>query len=292
MKLSHLRYIIEVAKTGSITRAAQNLYIGQPNLSKAIKDMETDLGFTVFTRSSKGAVPTQRGAELIRRANELLDKFDFFEEDYFGVKSRSERLSVAVCGVERCIRTIDMAAAGLSKLEGFKLEYFRCDKEKAIELVESGEVSFAAVRDYSDEVGFEAWLSRNGLRGQKLYSGIRQILTARINRAAQKEIIEESDLTGYTEIFVYGINGNQINGQRNTAAVSDFESACRVLAGVNNSFMMISAADSKMVSGELCIRDYAQAGAVTDWAVFKDGKRFSGLEAEVLRKLKETASDV
>lgn len=288
MKLSHLRYIIEVAKTGSITRAAQNLYIGQPNLSKVLKDMETDLGFTVFTRSSKGVVPTQRGAEFIRRADELLENADCFEEDFFGVKSRSERLSVAVCGVEQCIRTIERAAAGLSELEGFRLDYFRCDKGKAIELAESGEVSFAAVRDYSNEVGFEVWLSQNGLKGQKLYSGKRQILMSRMNRAAQKEVIEESDLIGYTEIFVYGTNGDLINGRRNTAAVSDFESACKVLAGVNNSFMIISDSDRSIVSGELCIRDFAQAGKVTDWAVFKEGKRFFGPEAEVLKRLIET----
>lgn len=288
MKLSHLRYVIEVAKTGSITRAAQNLYMGQPNLSKAIKDMETDLGFTVFTRSSKGVVPTQRGAELIRRANELLEKADCFEEDYFGAKSRSERLSVAVCGVERCIYAMDSVVAGLSESEGFKLEYFRCDREKAIELVESGEVSFAAVRDYSAEVEFETWLSQKGLKGQKLCSGKRQILTARINRAAKKEMIEDSDLIGYTEIFVYGTNGNPTNERRNTVAVSDYESACRVLARANDSFMVISAADCKTVSGELCIRDYAQSGTVTDWAVFKEGKRFSESEEEILGEIAET----
>lgn len=288
MKLSHLRYIIEVAKTGSITRAAQNLYIGQPNLSKAIKDMETDLGFTVFTRSSKGAAPTKRGAEFIRRAEELLENADCFEEDFFGANIRSERLSVAVCGVERCIRAIDSAVTGLSELPGFKLECFRCDREKAIELAESGEVSFAAVREYSAEAEFEAWLSQKGLKGQKLCSGKGQILTAGIDIAAKKEIIEKSDLIGYTEVFVYGTNGIPINGQGSTAAVSDFESACRVLAAAKGSFMMISDTDSSIVSGELCIRELAGAGTVTDWVVFKEGKRFSASEAEVLGKLTET----
>lgn len=288
MKLSHLRYIIEVAKTGSITRAAQNLYMGQPNLSKAIKDMETELGFTVFTRSSKGVVPTQRGAELIRRADELLEKADCFEEDYFGAKSRSERLSVAVCGVERCIYAIERAAARLSETGGFKLEFFRCDTEKAIELTESGGVFLAAVRTCLPDSVFEGRLSQIGLKGQKLCSGKQRILTARINGAAQKEMIEDSDLIGYTEVFVYGTNGNPINGQGNTAAVSDYESACRVLASANDSFMVISAADCKTVSGELCIRDYAQSGTVTDWAVFKEGKRFSESEEEILGEIAET----
>lgn len=288
MKLSHLRYIIEVAKTGSITRAAQNLYIGQPNLSKVIKDMETDLGFTVFTRSSKGVVPTQRGAELIRRANEILDKADSFEEDYFGGKSRSERLSVAVCGVERCIYAIERAVAGLNKLDGFKLEYFRCDMERAMELAKSGEVSFAAVRTCSPDNVFEARLSQIGLKGQKLCSGKQQILTSRVNRAAQKEITEEADLKDYTEVFIHGANGNPISVHKKTVAVSGFESACRVLTEVIRSFMMVSKADCKLVGGELCVKDFAQGGIVTDWAVFKEGKRFSEIEAETVRRIIET----
>lgn len=289
MKLSHLRYIIEVAKTGSITRAAQNLYIGQPNLSKVIKDMEADLGFTVFTRSSKGVVPTQRGAELIHRANEILEKTDSFEEDYFGGKSRIERLSVAVCGVERCIYAIERAAAGLNKLDGFKLEYFRCDMERAMELAKRGEVSFAAVRTCSPDNVFEARLPQIGLKGQKLCSGKQQILTSRVNRAAQKEIIEEADLENYTEVFIHGANCDPTTVHKKTVAVSGFESACRVLAGVNNSFMTISKTDCKLVGGELCVKDLAQGGTVTDWAVFKEGKRFSEIEAEAVRRIIETA---
>lgn len=286
MKLSHLRYIIEVAKTGSITRAAQNLYMGQPNLSKAIKDMETDLGFTVFTRSSKGAVPTKKGAELIRRAEELLDKADCFEEDYFGTRIKSERVSVAVCGAEECFLRIERAAVGsLKDREGFKLEYFRCNKERAIELAESGEASFAAVRDYSTVSEFEARISQSGLKGQILFSGKRQILTAKTNKAAQKEIIGKADLAGYTEIFIYGTDADTKSEQGNTAAVSDFESACRVLAGVKDSFMVVSEADGKLVSGELCTRACGEGGSVTDWVIYKEGKRFSEAEEEFLGKI-------
>lgn len=52
MNLTHLRYIVEVARTGSITKAAQNLYMGQPNLSKSIKDLEKSVGTAIFMRLS------------------------------------------------------------------------------------------------------------------------------------------------------------------------------------------------------------------------------------------------
>ena len=58
-------YALEVQKTGSITQAANNLFMSQPTLSKAIKELELLLGFAVFERSSKGVVPTQKGQEFL-----------------------------------------------------------------------------------------------------------------------------------------------------------------------------------------------------------------------------------
>ena len=71
MNLTHLRYISEVARTGSITKAAQNLYMGQPNLSKAIKDFEKSVGTAIFMRTSKGVVTTKRGEEIIKYARSI-----------------------------------------------------------------------------------------------------------------------------------------------------------------------------------------------------------------------------
>ena len=56
MNLTHLRYMVEVERLGSITKAASALYMGQPNLSKAIKEMEREVGIPIFKRSAKGVV--------------------------------------------------------------------------------------------------------------------------------------------------------------------------------------------------------------------------------------------
>ena len=48
MNLLHLKYAVEIEKTGSITKAANNLFMGQPNLSKAIKELENEIGITIF----------------------------------------------------------------------------------------------------------------------------------------------------------------------------------------------------------------------------------------------------
>ena len=61
MNLSYLKYAVEVEKTGSITKAAQNFYMNQPHLSKIIRELERDLGCPIFDRTSRGMVPTKRG---------------------------------------------------------------------------------------------------------------------------------------------------------------------------------------------------------------------------------------
>ena len=76
MNLQQLRYAVEVEKTSSITQAAKNLYMGQPNLSKSIKELEQDLGITIFTRNAKGVEPTSMGLQFLRYAHEILDKVD------------------------------------------------------------------------------------------------------------------------------------------------------------------------------------------------------------------------
>ena len=62
MNLTHLRYMVEVERLGSITKAASALYMGQPNLSKAIKEMEREVGIPIFKRSAKGVVATEKGS--------------------------------------------------------------------------------------------------------------------------------------------------------------------------------------------------------------------------------------
>ena len=64
MNTLHLKYVAEVAKTGSITQAAENLFMAQPNLSKAIKELEETLGISIFRRTSKGVVLTEKGEEF------------------------------------------------------------------------------------------------------------------------------------------------------------------------------------------------------------------------------------
>lgn len=76
MNFIHLKYAIEVERTGSITKAAENLYMNQPHLSKAIRELEDTAGITIFSRTSKGVIPTKKGKEFLVRAKSILLQID------------------------------------------------------------------------------------------------------------------------------------------------------------------------------------------------------------------------
>ena len=65
MNILHMKYAVEVAKAGSLNKAAQTLLIAQPNLSRSIRELEADLGIVIFDRSAKGMMLTPEGQEFV-----------------------------------------------------------------------------------------------------------------------------------------------------------------------------------------------------------------------------------
>ena len=79
MNLSQLKYAVEVEKTKSITKAAKNLYMDQPNLSRAILELEHSLGTQLFNRTSNGVIPTDKGEEFLKYAHNILNQIEAVE---------------------------------------------------------------------------------------------------------------------------------------------------------------------------------------------------------------------
>ena len=82
MNILHMKYVVTVAKCGSINRAAEELLVAQPNLSRAIKDLESDLHLTIFHRTSKGMVLTPEGEQFVGYARQILRQIDQVEQMY------------------------------------------------------------------------------------------------------------------------------------------------------------------------------------------------------------------
>ena len=72
MTFQHLKYLLTVAEKGSITEAAKGLFISQPSLSNAIKEVEKEIGFSIFTRSRTGIALTKEGMEFLGYARQVV----------------------------------------------------------------------------------------------------------------------------------------------------------------------------------------------------------------------------
>lgn len=92
MNILHLKYAVEVEKTHSINRAAENLFMAQPNLSRAIRELEESLGITIFRRTSKGISVTPQGEEFLQYAKKILAQIDEVESLYKNAKTGKAEL--------------------------------------------------------------------------------------------------------------------------------------------------------------------------------------------------------
>lgn len=81
MTFQQLRYLLEVYNTGSITAAAQNLYLAQSSLSIAITNLESELGCQIFTRTKTGMIPTPHGLKIINRANRICAEYQLMTKE-------------------------------------------------------------------------------------------------------------------------------------------------------------------------------------------------------------------
>ena len=94
MNILHLKYAVEIANTKSISRAAENLYMGQPNLSRAIKELEESLNITIFNRTPKGITVTPEGEEFLQYAKRIINQVDEVEEMYKNGRKPKQTFSV------------------------------------------------------------------------------------------------------------------------------------------------------------------------------------------------------
>lgn len=116
MTLTQLNYIITIARTGSINKAAEQLYISQPSLTSSIKELEKELGIILFNRSGRGVTLTGDGEEFLQYARQLYGQYESILEKYgkngtlkkkFGVST--QHYSFAVKAFVDMVKQFDMS---------------------------------------------------------------------------------------------------------------------------------------------------------------------------------------
>ena len=96
MNLQHMKYAVAVAETGSINKAADRLFVGQSNLSRAIKELENSLGVAIFERSAHGMELTPEGGVFLRYAKAILQQVDEVEHMFTEGSAKKKHFSISV----------------------------------------------------------------------------------------------------------------------------------------------------------------------------------------------------
>lgn len=95
MTLQQLKYALTIADAGSMNRAAELLFISQPTLSSAIKDLEKEIGISIFLRNSKGVCPTGEGADFLSYARQVYQQYDLLTQKYSAQGSVRRKFAVS-----------------------------------------------------------------------------------------------------------------------------------------------------------------------------------------------------
>ena len=200
MNILHMKYAVEVAKLGSLNKAAETLMIAQPNISRSIKELEADLGITIFQRSAKGMVLTPDGEEFIDHAKDILLRINKIEQSYKDGSHKKRKFSISV--PRACY--ISAAMADFSKTLGdspVEIYYKETNSKKTIKKLLENEYKLGIIR-YSDNYDkyYKSMLEEKGLCYELVAEFSYVLIMSRNNPLAQKDVITYNDLSNYTEI--------------------------------------------------------------------------------------------
>ena len=201
MNIIYLKYAVEVAKTCSISKAAENLYMGQPNLSRAIRELEESLGLTIFVRAPHGVKTTPEGEEFLSYAKNILRQIDEVEAVYTQGKKHRKTFSVSVPRSSYISYAFSEFASKLTEVSPVDLFYKETNAQRAINNVIDGGYNLGIIRFQTGyEQYFEQLLREKELNSELISEFSYFLLMSEEHPLAGKENISYDDLSHYTEI--------------------------------------------------------------------------------------------
>jgi len=200
MNLLRMKYAVAVAKAGSLGKASQALMVAAPNISRAIRELEADLGIAIFERTQKGMQLTPQGEEYIGFAKEILGQIDELERYYKEGTPRKQKFSVSVpraCYISEAFANFSRS---LTK-DAAEIFYKETNSQRTIDNLLNREYTLGIIR-YAEnyEMYFQALLEEKGLASQQVTQFAYSLIMSEDNPLARKEKILYEDLTDYIEI--------------------------------------------------------------------------------------------
>lgn len=151
MDIRVLRYFLTVAREESFSRAAQSLYLSQPTLSRQIRDMENELGVTLFLRTNRSVILTKEGMRLRKRAQEIVELMDKTQEEFASIEDEISGDVYIGGGETHLMREIaKIAIAVRQAYPGVRYHLYSGNADDVTERLDKGLLDFGVVIDPAD----------------------------------------------------------------------------------------------------------------------------------------------
>ena len=201
MNLTHLRYAVEVEKTRSITRAAENLYMGQPNLSRSIRELEETLGITIFRRTSKGITPTAEGEEFLAYARGVLAQIDEMESHFSSRRKGTVAFSISVPRASYITIAFTRLVAELPAESRMDIRYNETSSMRTVNNILQNGYNLGIIRYQTEfERNFTSLLQEKSLKSEVICEFLPIVIMSERSPLAAKVSLAMEDLTDYIEI--------------------------------------------------------------------------------------------
>lgn len=202
MNLLHLKYAVEVEKTRSINKAAENLFMGQPNLSRSIKDLEESMGIVIFKRTSRGMEPTDVGEEFLAYAKKILLEVELVENIYKGDDADKLKFSISLPRACYVSCAFDNFLARVDTSKSIDFNYKETNAMRVIKNVEVDGFKLGILRYRTEyEQYFKSLISEKGLEMRELFEFNYKLIMSKDCPLNKIDNIKLNELGNYIEVL-------------------------------------------------------------------------------------------
>jgi DNA-binding transcriptional LysR family regulator len=197
MTLQQLRYVIAVAETGTITEAANRLYISQPSLTNAIHELEKEMNVVIFNRTNKGITLSKEGEDFLGYARQVLEQAAILEDRYKGSGGGKKQFCVSTQHYSFAVN----AFVDLIKTYGQEEYDFSLRETQTYEIIEDvakmkSEIGILFQNDFNEAV-IGKLLKSHDLEFHLLFVAKPHVFISRKHPLAEKNVITNEELEQY-----------------------------------------------------------------------------------------------
>lgn len=259
MNFQQLKYVTAIANSGSFREAARKLYISQPSLSSAVKELEEELGTKLFIRTNKGVSLTKAGSEFLDDAQRVLNQIELMELR-FKQEERKTQFSVAAQHYDflgNAFATIVNECQSL--FHSFRL--FETTTMKVVEEVQKGQSELGVLHlSEANELALLRFLEKADLAYEIVGSFQTHIFLGQQHPLANKEVLEVADLNAYPQIRFTQEAGNSAYFAEDLLDIPDQESV--IYTSDRSTLMNLLVNTNAYASGSGIVTRAAEKGLV------------------------------